>query len=138
MWRALALPLALVACVTPSSSPPPTTPDVPAPVAHAAPRPTDEADARAVIARFLEAVDARKFADALALLSGDLQRRYTAQRLEQDFDAEPLAKERVERIRGAMKRELELGGAAARLPLAEGRAMTLVHEQAGWRIAALE
>lgn len=133
MWRCAAL-LLLASCVTPA---PVVRPVVNEPVPVAAPAGEDE-KVRGVIRQFLAAVEARKFGAALALLSGDLQRRYGAARLERDFDAEPLAKERVERIRAAIDRAIKSDATRAALPLGEGRAVQLVHEREGWRISALE
>ncbi len=55
-------------------------------------------DARqALSARFRAAVDARRFDEVHALLSNRWRDRYTAERLQADFDREPLARERSQR-----------------------------------------
>lgn len=66
--------------------------------------PTDGAEPRAVAQRFVDASERRDFETAYQSLSSKLRERYTPARLMADFKAEPLAKERIERIRAALSR----------------------------------
>jgi hypothetical protein len=55
-----------------------------------------------------------------------------------DFDAEPLALDRLRRVEEALSSQPLLDGGVAELPLGPGRALVLVREEAGWRIDRLE
>ena len=92
-----------------------------------------------VLAEFIAAAEAGEFGRAYQLLSGEWRARYTPARLEQDFADEPLAKERLERARGALSRGARLVGAeVAEFPIGGDRAVRLVREQGDFRVAALE
>jgi hypothetical protein len=94
--------------------------------------------ARAALEAFLAAAEAGNFAAAYGLLAAELQARYTPRRLEQDFAAEPLAKERLARARAALEREPVIQGAQVHFPVAQGAVVRLVREEAGYRLLALE
>lgn len=94
--------------------------------------------ARAALARFIAAVEARDFAVALEFLSQDWRRRYDVARLERDFATEPLGEARVRRLKTHLDGPMDLAGAAAVLPLGDGARAALVVEQGGWKIAAIE
>ncbi|MBF5040908.1 hypothetical protein FGE12_00790 [Aggregicoccus sp. 17bor-14] len=97
-----------------------------------------DAAPRAALERFLEAAEAGRWPEAWSLLAGPLRARYTPERLGADFRAEPLARERLQRARAALPGPLVLEGAEARLELGQGRAVRLVREDGGYRVAALE
>lgn len=99
----------------------------------------EQARARGALESFLEASERREFDAVWRLLSSDLRARYTPQRLAKDFGAEPLASERLARARaGLQATELDVDGDRASLPLGTERAVTLVRERDGWKVAALE
>jgi hypothetical protein len=95
-------------------------------------------EAREVLTAFLSAADSGDFAQAYRLLASELRARYTPERLEQDFRAEPLAKERLTRARGALGSDPIPEGRQVLFPIAEGKAVRLVHEDEGYRVMALE
>ncbi len=100
-----------------------------------APTPAD------VLTQFIDAAEARRFAEAWPLLSADWRRRYTAERLAADFDKEPQVKERLARARLALAAQpfvLTRDGAEARLPIGEGIAVTLLREDGTYKVASLE
>ena len=88
--------------------------------------------------QFVAAVEQRKFEDALQLLSVSLQARYSAERLALDYANEPLAAERVQRIKLSLHEPFKVTGGQAELPLPGARSFKLIREPEGWRIAALE
>jgi hypothetical protein len=94
--------------------------------------------AREVVRRFIAAVEARRFDEALGLLSRRWRERYEAARLERDFDAEPQALRRVRRLAAALEAPVSLEGPTASLPVGEGLSAGLVLEPDGWRIDSLE
>ncbi|MBX5483592.1 MAG: hypothetical protein IRZ16_17355 [Myxococcaceae bacterium] len=87
---------------------------------------------------FVAAAEAGDFAAAYRLLAAPLRARYTPERLEADFRAEPLARERLARARQALAQQPVLEGGTARFPIGEGRAVTLTLEADGYRVAAIE
>jgi hypothetical protein len=88
---------------------------------------------------FLDAAGAGDFTAAYALLAGPLRERYTPEALARDFRAEPEAASRLARARAALARPAERASdAEARFPLGPQRAVRLVREPDGWRVAALE
>ena len=91
-----------------------------------------------VLAEFIAASEARDFERAYLLLSGALRVRYTPERLQRDFDAEPLAKERLERARQALRLGATLRGDFAEFPVGAGKAVRLVREEGTFRVASLE
>lgn len=95
---------------------------------------------RQALEHFLSAVEGGDFKAAYLLLAQPWRDRYTPQRLEKDFQLEPQAKDRVARVRAALggKAEVEVSREGARLPLGDGRAVQLVREGGGYKIAALE
>ena len=94
--------------------------------------------ARMALTAFLAAAEAGNFAAAYELLAAELRARYTPRRLEQDFAAEPLARERLVRARAALEREPAIRGEEVQFPIAEGAVVRLVREEAGYRLLALE
>lgn len=101
-------------------------------------RSTDARLCAQTLEAFLAAAEARNFPKVYGLLSADLQGRYTPDRLEKDFAAEPLASERLARARAAVGQPCVLKEGSALLPLGAGKAVRLVKEPAGYRIAELE
>lgn len=97
--------------------------------------------ARAALAAFLDAAERGDFEVAYRLLAAPWRARYTPERLASDFRAEPLARERLARARGALS---SLTSAqAAEAPLVEfslggGRSVRLAREADGYRVVALE
>ncbi len=97
-----------------------------------------DAEARAVTERFVNLAEQRDFAAAFSMLSGPLRERYTPERLGRDFDAEPLAKERLARIRAALGGPFTMTAQKAVLPLGAEKAFTLLHDGSTWRVVSLE
>lgn len=93
---------------------------------------------RAALTRFLDAVEARDWKVAWSLLAAPLRARYTPERLRDDFEREPLAKERLRRARLALHAHVRVGAGEALFPLGEDRAVRLVLEDGEYRVAALE
>ena len=91
-----------------------------------------------VLGAFIAAAEARDFEQAYRLLCGSLRARYTPERLQRDFDSEPLAKERLERARQALRQEAILRGDFAEFPVGAGKAVRLVRENGAFRVASLE
>lgn len=92
-----------------------------------------------VLARFLDAAAAGDFSTAYGLLASPLRARYTPATLERDYGAEPLAKERLARARFALEHQPPAyRPGAVEFPIAEGRAVRLVPEAGGYKVAAIE
>lgn len=96
------------------------------------------AEQRAVLDAFLQAVEKQRFDDALQWLSKAWRDRYDGSLFARDFDVDPRAADRLALIRSHRGDAFVIVQNAATLPLAKGRAMQLVLEPQGWRIAALE
>lgn len=97
-----------------------------------------EEAARAVLERFLSAVEAGEWATAWSLLAGPVRSRYTPERLRSDYEREPLAAERVRRARLALQGPVRLEEGEAQLPLGGEAAVRLVLEGGVYRVAAME
>jgi hypothetical protein len=126
----LTLACALAACAGPSAAgnPPPAPPT----------SPSDPP--QAVLTRFVDALEAGRWAQAEGLLSARWRSAYTPSRLRVDYSgAGPLAREAVARVQAAIKAgtPLQVEDGRAWLPVAGGRAL-LVAEAGGWRVDALE
>jgi hypothetical protein len=99
---------------------------------------TSSGEAAAALRRFVDAVERRDFETAYGLLSGPLRARYTPERFEHDFAAEPLAKERLERARrAAMTAPVAVAGGFS-FPIGGDKAVRVVREGDGYRVAAIE
>lgn len=98
----------------------------------------DDEAARAVVTRFLAAIDAGDFEAVFADLSSALRARYTPARLKSDFAAEPAAAGRLQRIRSALGGAWVSTVAGPQLPLGDGRALKLQREGGALKVAALE
>lgn len=99
-------------------------------------RPADEA--KAALTRFLNAVEARDWEKAWSLLCGPLRSRYTPDRFREDFQREPLAKERLRRARLALRGNVKVTSSDATFALGADRAVRLVLEEGEYRVAAIE
>ncbi|MBN1203614.1 MAG: hypothetical protein JXB05_01650 [Myxococcaceae bacterium] len=99
-------------------------------------RPGDEA--KAALTRFLNAVEARDWEKAWSLLSAPLRSRYTPDRFREDFQREPLAKERLRRARLALRGNVKVTTADATFALGADRAVRLILEEGEYRVAAIE
>ncbi len=88
--------------------------------------------------RFLDAVEAGDFDAAYRMMAGSWRARYTPQRLQQDFEGEPLARERVARARAALASPPIVRDNSAEFSLGDGKAVRLVREEGIFRVAALE
>lgn len=93
---------------------------------------------RAALSRFLDTVEAREWQKAWNLLAAPLRARYTPERLREDFEREPLAKERLRRARLALNANVRVGAGEALFPLGEDRAVVLVLEDGEYRVASIE
>ncbi|MBZ4417394.1 hypothetical protein [Myxococcus sp. RHSTA-1-4] len=93
---------------------------------------------RAALSRFLDTVESRDWKAAWSQLAAPLRARYTPERLREDFEREPLAKERLRRARLALNANVRVGAGEALFPLGEDRAVVLVLEDGEYRVAALE
>jgi hypothetical protein len=87
---------------------------------------------------FLDAAERGDFAAAYALLSESWRGRYSPERLQQDFEREPLSRERLARARRALAQSPVISGSSVDYPLGEGKAVRLVREGGAFRVAALE
>ena len=115
-----------------------TTPTVkPEPVAPAPVRVAPD-PVHVTLQQFIEAVDQRDFTAARALLSSPWRAQYTAERLQADYAADPLAPERMKRLKAAVALPASTQDPHAELQLDPGRAVKLVREEGGWKISALE
>jgi len=128
--------LAVLSCLAcaPAAVKPPPPPPAPAP-----PRPEEEA--RAALARFSASLRAGRWGDAYILLSARWRGRLTPDRLAADWrgsgpvGARALA--RVEALLGAGA-PVQVSGRVATLAVGEGREASLLLEEGGWRVDALE
>ncbi len=100
--------------------------------------PSVEIGARKALEAFITAAEAGDFTAAWKLLSGELRARYTPERLQQDFEVEPLARERLARARAALAQEPVIQGETAAFPVGEGRSVRLRREEGSYRVASLE
>ena len=91
-----------------------------------------------VLSRFLDAAEAGDFDTAYRMMAGGLRARYTPERLKQDFDREPLAKEKLARARAALKATPSVHGGSVDFPIGDGKAVRLVREDGVFRVMALE
>jgi hypothetical protein len=126
---------ALAACAGPSSVSQGPAPAPGAPTASSAPEPP-----AAVLARFVDALEAGRWAQAGGLLSARWRAAYTPARLQADYaGAGPLAREASVRVQAAIEAgtPLRVEDGRAWLSVAGGRAL-LVSEEGGWRVDALE
>lgn len=88
--------------------------------------------------RFLAAVEAADWSAAWSQLSPTWRGRYSPERLGKDFEAEPLARERLSRARAAARASATVDGGRASFAIAEGKAVRLVLEAGVWKLDALE
>ncbi len=93
---------------------------------------------RESLERFLSATGRGDFEAAFQMLNGSWRSRYTPALLQNDFAAEPGARDRLARARAALGAELVWSGQSAALPLGGGKAVRLVREDGAYKIAALE
>lgn len=103
--------------------------------------PTTQPDPpEAVLARFIDAIEAGRWSQAGGLLSARWRSTYTPSRLQADYaGAGPLAREAAARVQAALRAgtPVQVEDGRAFLPVAGGRAL-LVAEEGGWRVDALE
>jgi len=90
------------------------------------------------LSRFLDAAEAGDFDAAYQMMAGSWRARYTPERLKEDFDREPLAKERLARARAALKTAPAMRDGLAEFPIGDGKAVRLVREDGGFRVMSLE
>lgn len=93
---------------------------------------------RAALSRFLDTVESRDWKSAWSQLAAALRARYTPERLREDFEREPLAKERLRRARLALNAPVRVGAGEALFPLGDDRAVVLVLEDGEYRVASIE
>ncbi len=100
--------------------------------------PEVEAEARAALAAFVDAVERSDFDGAFRLLDATLKRRYSPDRLKADFALEPRGVALVSRLKVALARPLQLTGDRASVVVAEGRVALAVRESDGWHVTSLD
>jgi len=88
--------------------------------------------------QFVEAVERGDFVAAYDLLSASWRARYSPDRLKEDFDREPLARERLDRAKRALGGHALFKEQTAEYPLGDGKAVRLVREGGAYKISALE
>jgi hypothetical protein len=98
----------------------------------------DEGGPAQTLERFLDAAERGDFVAAYGLLAASWRARYTPERLKEDFGREPLARERLVRARRALERPPSQTDQGVEYPLGDGKAVRLVREADGFRVAALE
>jgi hypothetical protein len=113
----------LAACVPPRAA---------EPAAAVAPDPALE-----VVRRFVGAVRAQRFDEALSLTSSRWRATVTPEQFKADFEAEPLALQRLERLEQALSIPVTYDGARASLSTGPERVLALVREDDGWRVDSL-
>lgn len=94
--------------------------------------------ARSALEGFVSSVEKGDFAKAYALLSGDWRARYTPERFKADFQASPENRDRLSRAKAALNGSPEHVGNEVRFNIGDGRAVRLVREGDGYRVAAIE
>ncbi|MFL5319504.1 MAG: hypothetical protein ACJ790_07590 [Myxococcaceae bacterium] len=94
--------------------------------------------ARKTLEAFVTAASAKDWKQAYALLSGALRARYTPERFASDFAQEPQAAERLARAKAALQADPERVGNEVRFGIGDGKAVRLVREAGGYRVAAIE
>lgn len=99
---------------------------------------TSAGEATATLRRFLDAVEREDFSAAYALLSSPLRARYTPDRFEADFASEPLAKDRLARARRAAAQAPTAVAGGFSFPIGGDKAVRVVREGDGYRVAAIE
>lgn len=99
---------------------------------------SDDDRARAALEAFVAAVERRDFDAAYALLSERWRARYSPERFKADFEAESGAPERLSRAKAAAKTPPQHAGNEVLFAIGEGRAVRLVREGDGYRVAAIE
>ena len=131
-WLAV---LIFASCVT-APVPMPTRADA---VTEVTPSPVDDRAAlRTLVLRFVMAAEAGRFEEVLSLLSRPLRERYSVELLTRDFGTDPLASARLSQIKSKLSLPFTETKETAALEWSAGRALRLVRETEGWRIAGLE
>jgi hypothetical protein len=128
--------LLLAGCAT-TPSPRPVKPE-PKPVVVPQPVEDRQAVLRELVQRFVAATESKHFEEVLPLLAKPLRERYSVEKLERDFGADPLAVARLAQIKAKAGDAFVEAKDSAALEWAQGRALKLVQEPDGWRIASLE
>jgi len=95
---------------------------------------------REALTSFFDSVERKDFETCWRSLDSPLRARYTPSRLGEDFSTvKGPAEDKLARARAALAKDaLKIDGERAELPIAQDRALRLVHEADGWKIAALE
>lgn len=86
----------------------------------------------------MAAIDQKDFSTAHTLLDATLRRRYSVERLQSDYAAEPRGQTLVSRLRSASNGPVEFLGDRAQLLVATGEYAVLHLESGHWHIAALD
>lgn len=100
--------------------------------------PADEVAVRQVLQQFVTAVDEKNFANALALLSDDWRRRYSATRLEADFGLEPQGRVLIDRLKAALSAAPNVVGDRATLLVTADKYAVIEKTVNGWKIVSLD
>ncbi|WP_041448280.1 hypothetical protein [Anaeromyxobacter sp. Fw109-5] len=112
-----------------------------APRAARPPPPVRAGTPEEALRAFTDALREERFAAAQSLLSARWRTAYTPERLAVDLrGAGPAGREAAQRVASALAEgaPLERNGVTARLPLGGDRAASVVREQDGWKVDALE
>jgi hypothetical protein len=123
-----------------STAPPKPEPAATPPTQGAKPATHPVDGPREALASFLDAAAHKDFDTCWRSLASPLRARYTPARLGEDFSTvKGPAEDKLARARAALEKEaLKVEGERAELPIAQDRALRLVHEADGWKILALE
>jgi hypothetical protein len=134
--------LALAASLGCSAAAPRSDPAANSPAqagAKPATHPPAAPDARDALEAFVTSADKGDFTTCWRSLAAPLRERYTPARLADDFaQARGLAEDKLARARAAMASAPRLQEGRAEFPVSERKAVRLVLEADGWKIAALE
>lgn len=96
------------------------------------------ASASETLQAFVDDVRSNRFAAAYGLLTAGWRARYTPERFQRDFFAEPSSKDKLARAQQALTTSPTFTATGAEFPIGQGRAVRLLLEPGGYRLAALE
>jgi hypothetical protein len=92
----------------------------------------------ATLNAFVSAAEQRDFSTVYEYLSSNWRTRYSVQRLEADFESEPLSLFRLQHAANSSSGWIFESATVASKEWQPGKKLKLVLESAGWKVAALE